>query len=266
MLRSEMTQIEQDATAVLEAVVRAEDQDEAGGMVYLEGPAIQKATDLSPLRLNQAVELLEDYGLADVEKFMGTAPFTFGMVRATSTGRQALQAAEEDALKEEAAKPGRPSADLAEPRGKKVFLVHGRDEGAREKVARVLERLGLEVVILAEQANEGRTLIEKFEANALDIGFAVVLLVAEDIGYMAGDTAPEAANRARQNVILELGYFMARLGRSRVAAVLGEGVEQPTDILGIAYIPLDREAAWRLRLAQELKTVGFDVDLNRLVM
>jgi predicted nucleotide-binding protein len=257
-----VTEIESDATTVLQALVRAEDEDAASGgsgVVYLEGPKLQEATELPPIRINRAVGFLEDYGMVDVEKFMGTAPFDFGMVRATSAGRHALQAAEEEAARQQT--PG----GTPMPTGQKVFLVHGRDDSVREKVARVLERLGLDVVILAEQANEGRTLIEKFEQNALDVGFAVVLLTADDVGHYKDEPRPSQANRARQNVILELGYFMAKLGRSRLVAMIAEGVEQPTDILGIAYLKLDPDAAWRLTLAQELRAAGWDVDLNRLV-
>jgi predicted nucleotide-binding protein len=75
---------------------------------------------------------------------------------------------------------------------------------------------------------------------------------------------PERPNRARQNVILELGYFIGKLGRSRVAVLLAPGTEQPSDILGIAYIPLDRDGAWRLLVGRELKAGGVEVDLNRL--
>lgn len=97
----------------------------------------------------------------------------------------------------------------------KVFVVHGHDEGARESTSRFLERLGLTPVILHEQASEGRTLIEKLEHYG-DVDFAVVLLTADDVG---GKSAAELSPRARQNVIWELGYFVARLGRSNVCAL-----------------------------------------------
>src|SRR5690606_12147790 len=87
---------------------------------------------------------------------------------------------------------------------RKIFIVHGHDDGAREAVARFLERIGLEAVILHEQANQGRTIIEKVVAHS-DVGFAVVLLTPDDEGCAKGGK-PEP--RARQNVLLELGYFI----------------------------------------------------------
>jgi predicted nucleotide-binding protein len=149
------------------------------------------------------------------------------------------------------------------PGGKQVFVIHGRDEGLRAQVARLLERLGLDAIILQEQEDRGRTVIEKFEDHALDVGFAVALLTPDDYGKGPDDEAwPEAPNRARQNVVLELGYFMGTLGRQRVAALFQNGTELPSDIHGVLYIPLD--ANWELRLAKEIKAAGLPVDLNNV--
>ena len=153
----------------------------------------------------------------------------------------------------------------AGPLPRRIFVVHGRDEGLREQVARVLERLDFEALILMEQPARGHTLIEKFEAGALEVGFAVVLLTPDDYGRGPDDAGwPEQPNRARQNVILELGYFMGRLGRSRVAALYREGTEIPSDIHGLVYVALDDRGAWRYRLGEELAAAGYAVDLNRL--
>jgi predicted nucleotide-binding protein len=142
----------------------------------------------------------------------------------------------------------------------KVFIVHGHDERARESVARFVERLGLDVVILHEQPNQGRTIIEKFETYA-EVSFAVVLLTPDDVGA-AQSTADQLNRRARQNVIFELGFFFGRLGRNRVCALYAEGVEFPSDIHGILYVPLDSPGAWKLQLAKEMKLAGLPIDLN----
>jgi predicted nucleotide-binding protein len=144
-----------------------------------------------------------------------------------------------------------------------VFVVHGRDESIKSQVARVLERLQFEVIILEEQPNRGQTVIEKFQQNSLHVDFAVVLMTADDRGAGPDETLPKQANRARQNVILELGYFMGALGRNRVAALIAPGIEQPSDILGIAYIPMDGDN-WKAHLAQELDAAGLQVDFNLL--
>jgi predicted nucleotide-binding protein len=107
---------------------------------------------------------------------------------------------------------------LENPR--EVFLVHGHDEATREKVARFLERLHLEPIILHEQPNRGRTVIEKFEDHS-KVCYAIVLLTPDDVGgpWKSNDRLP----RARQNVILEHGYFVGLLGRRHVCALTAEG-------------------------------------------
>ncbi len=141
-----------------------------------------------------------------------------------------------------------------------VFLVHGHDEAATESVARFLEKLDLHPIILHEQPSQGRTVIEKFEAHA-DVGFAVVLLTPDDVGGLA--SGGELKPRARQNAILELGYFIGRLGRSRVCALYVEGVEIPSDFHGVVYVPYDAAGGWRLKLASEIRAAGLPVDMNR---
>jgi predicted nucleotide-binding protein len=150
----------------------------------------------------------------------------------------------------------------SEPTGHRIFLVHGHDEAVIQTVARFLERLDQEVIILREQPNSGRTIIEKFEDYA-DVGFAVVILTGDDRGGTKDAKADDQKPRARQNVILELGYFLGRLGRDRVCVLYQEGVEIPSDYSGVLYTPLDKAGAWRLDLAKELKAAGLSVDMNK---
>ncbi len=145
--------------------------------------------------------------------------------------------------------------------GRSVFIVHGRDEGKKEAVARFLTALDLEPIILHEQPNRGRTVIEKFEAHA-DVSFAVVILTGDDSGGPSDKSEP-ARPRGRQNVVFELGYFVGRLGRKKVCTLYEEGVEIPSDFSGIVYVPLDASGAWRTLLARELKAAGFELDMNR---
>ena len=146
-------------------------------------------------------------------------------------------------------------------RGHRVFLVHGHDEAVLHEVARFLERLRQDVVVLREQPNQGQTIIEKFE-NYADVGFAVVLLTPDDRGGPVNVGCDGQQPRARQNVILELGYFLGRLGRNRVCALYREGVEIPSDYSGVLYIKLDEAGGWRLGLAKEMKAAELPVDMN----
>lgn len=147
--------------------------------------------------------------------------------------------------------------------GQEVFLVHGHDEASKESVSRFIEKLGFKAIILHEQPNAGRTIIEKFEDYS-NVGFAIVLLTPDDIGATR-DNATKKKPRARQNVILELGYFIAKLGRERVCALYKEEIELPSDIYGLLYVPLDMAGAWRLSLAKEMRHAGLPVDMNKAI-
>ena len=152
---------------------------------------------------------------------------------------------------------------LTTANSRKVFLVHGHNNEVKQTVARFLETLNLEVVILHEQLIKGRTVIENFEEYS-DVAFAVVLLTPDDFG--GSNSKRKTSNkRARQNVILELGYFIGRLGRERVCALHVEGVELPSDIKGVLYIAYDSSGGWHLKLAREIMAAGIEVDLNRIV-
>ena len=146
---------------------------------------------------------------------------------------------------------------------KQVFVVHGRDEGTKNIVARYLESLDLEPVILQEQPNEGRTIIEKFEEYA-QVGFAVVLCTPDDVGALTTEQE-RLSPRPRQNVVLELGFFLGAIGRKRVCAIVKGSVEVPSDYAGIIYIDLDDAGGWKMKLARELSRAGLSVDLNRLL-
>jgi len=146
----------------------------------------------------------------------------------------------------------------------RVFIVHGHNETARESVARLIRQLGLDPVILHEQPNRGKTIIEKFMEYS-DVGFSVVILTADDLGGKVGDPLDAYKLRARQNVILELGFFLGRIGRERVCALYEEGVEIPSDYDGVVFVPLDKSGGWRLLLGRELQAAGLDVDLNKII-
>jgi len=159
-------------------------------------------------------------------------------------------------------RPDAPVKAVPLPTKNSVFLVHGHDEGAMHGVARFLEQLGVAPVILQEQINRGMTVIEKFEDFADRAGFAVVLMTPDDYGYPVS-AEEEKKHRPRQNVVLELGYFAAKLGRERTFVLTKGSIEMPSDVLGLVYEPMDRSEGWKLKLARELKAAGFDVDFNR---
>lgn len=153
------------------------------------------------------------------------------------------------------------SVEVSLPMGRRVFLVHGHNDGLLHEVARFLEKLALEPIILREQPNGGRTIIEKF-VDYSDVAYAVVLLTPDDRG---GEKTVQFENqncRARQNVILELGYFLGKLSRNRVTALYQGEVEIPSDYAGVAFVKIDDQGAWRLELAREVKASGLTIDMN----
>jgi predicted nucleotide-binding protein len=139
-----------------------------------------------------------------------------------------------------------------------VFIVHGRDDSSKKVVYQFLTDLGLEPIILHEQTNKGRTIIEKFEDHSSNVKYAVVLLTPDDLGGLAAEPN-KTLPRARQNVVFEMGYFFGRFGRERVCALLSSEVERPSDIDGIMYIQLSQNEEWKSSLFRELKDAGLNI-------
>lgn len=146
----------------------------------------------------------------------------------------------------------------------KVFIVHGHDEQIKNQLEIFLSELSLEPIVLHRKADEGLTVIEKFEKHS-DVGYAFILLTPDDIGYPAvEENNPEGErrkeSRARQNVIFEFGYFVAKLGRKRVCCLYKEGVALPSDISGVIYKKIHstvEEVAFSI--LKDLKASGYMV-------
>jgi predicted nucleotide-binding protein len=134
-----------------------------------------------------------------------------------------------------------------------VFIVHGQNDSARSATVAFLSKVGLEGIVLHEQPNMGRHLLTKFIDEAELVTFAIVLMTDDDVGALKGFTL---APRARQNVILELGYFLSHLGQERVCALITPGLETPSDFDGIVYIRMDEAGMWQTELKRELLAAG----------
>ncbi len=144
---------------------------------------------------------------------------------------------------------------------RKVFIVHGHDDSMKLDIARFLEKLKLEPIILHEQANSGLTIIEKIEKYS-DVGYAIVLYSPCDVG--AKNTEGEKPRlRARQNVVFEHGYLISKLGRNKVSALVKDDIEKPGDISGVVYVDYD-DNNWTIKIAKELRECGYSIDLNLL--
>ena len=140
---------------------------------------------------------------------------------------------------------------------RKVFVVHGRDNEAKQEASRFIENLGLEAIILHEQANSGMTIIEKIERYTNDADYALVLYTACDQGRGHHEKKLHPKDRARQNVVFEHGYLMAKLGRNNVCSLRKGEIETPNDLSGVVYVDMDQAGAWKMQVAKELKACGY---------
>ncbi len=213
-----------------------------------------------------AVRRLEVTGL-----LRGLAPDQLGLL-AAAVEEEVAESAVHDAAGRWRQPGSRPSYDASSAQSTAqpavnaagpIFVVHGHNHASLHLTVRVLERsTGREVIVLHEKANAGRTILEKFEDHAASAAFAVVLLTADDEGAVVGSASPQ--KRARQNVIFELGFFLGQLGRERVAVLVDEGVEKPSDISGLVYIALDSAGAWKSALGRELEAASITVNYARM--
>ncbi len=162
--------------------------------------------------------------------------------------------------------PGAPTPqNLALLQPERIFIVYGHDTVAREQLELLLRRLKLEPVILANMVAEGQTIIEMLEKHRASVKYACVLLTPDDEGHKR-DCPNDKKFRARQNVVLELGMFLATLGRKRVAILHKGEVELPSDIHGLVYIPFQKHVSEvKQRLAAELQEAGFHINIKDLL-
>lgn len=143
----------------------------------------------------------------------------------------------------------------------KVFIVHGHDELAIAQISEILRKLGLEPIVLRDEPSQGDTIIEKIERLSNEVSFGVILYTACDVG---GKTPDQLKSRARQNVVLEHGYLMARLGRENTMALVKDKVETPSDISGLVYTQMDEHGVWQYKLVEELKASGYSVSKDSI--
>ncbi|MBD5160788.1 MAG: DNA-binding protein [Oscillibacter sp.] len=181
-----------------------------------------------------------------------------GKINCFNTGKYSVQGKAQDEVR--AVLEGKPQND-----NRKIFVVYGHDDIARTQLEALLRRWDLEPIILDQQASGGQTIIEKLEEYGADVGYAIILATPDDEGKAKTETSYKA--RVRQNVVLELGMFLAKLGRERVAILLKEATdfEKPSDIHGLVYIPFQNKVdEVSINLIRELSRQGYMIDPTRI--
>lgn len=142
--------------------------------------------------------------------------------------------------------------------GTNVFIIHGHDDHLKVEVQLLMMRAGVRSLVLHEAPDKGRHTLDKLLEETKDAGYAIALLTPDDL-------AENGTNRARQNVILEIGYFLGQLGKARVRMLIKEGVEIPSDLHGVLYQKYDMNGAWKSKLMKEMQAVGIFVDMQAVI-
>jgi predicted nucleotide-binding protein len=151
---------------------------------------------------------------------------------------------------------------LSMRKGKPILFLHGRDETARQTVSRYFEAIGVAPLVLREATvGDAASAGEELARLAAQAKFAVVLLTPDEVGYPAGQPG-EKRSRPAQTLVLELGYIAAKLGTDKVLVLTQGNLDIPTNVLGINIVVIDNHEGWKMRLARELRSAGFQIDLN----
>lgn len=180
------------------------------------------------------------------------------------------------------------------PRSRRVFIVHGRDEENKNALKEMLVRWGFDPIILSEQPNKGRHLLEKLLVHTSDVGFVFVLMTPDDVATtredfgklvvavfsdivreVAGGALPDSADllrrlreifrpRVRQNVMFEYGLCVGSLRKENVCVLVGsDGLEIPSDVLGYGYLRFEKTVSeCEPQIRCELEAAGYDVAKN----
>jgi predicted nucleotide-binding protein len=156
------------------------------------------------------------------------------------------------------ANPDIETSNLEKVVGNTVFVIHGHDESLKNEVKLLLINAGVNHIVLHEQPDKGRTIIDKLLEESTASNYAIAL-------FSPDDKTEQGEKRARQNVVLEVGYFLGKLGKERVRLLVKDKIEIPSDLQGILYEPFDTSGSWKTRILKELMAVGIYVDLQNAI-
>lgn len=158
------------------------------------------------------------------------------------------------------------STDSPKMMNRNVFVVYGHDVHCKTALEALLRRWELKPFILDQLPSEGQTIIEKLESTTGKCSFGIILATPDDMGHRVGHE-DEKQYRARQNVVLEMGMLLAKLGRKRIAILVKEqtDMERPSDISGLMYIPFkDSIDDAKVMLFKELNQAGIPISSDKL--
>jgi len=151
--------------------------------------------------------------------------------------------------------------------GRRIFVVSGADDEMKHALTGALTRLSLIPVVLCEEPSQGKKIVENFSRVYTDVVFAVVLLSPDDFAYPKNEAATKRKLRPQQDVVLELGFLLGKLGKANVLVFFRESAnfEIPTDFEGIKVTAFDDRDSWKLALIRELTNCGYNVNPDRIL-
>jgi predicted nucleotide-binding protein len=151
---------------------------------------------------------------------------------------------------------------LSVRKAKPILFLHGRDETVRQTVSRYFEAIGVAPLVLRDATvTDSATAAEELARLSAQAKFAVVLLTPDDVGYSVGQPG-EKRSRPAQTLVLELGYITAKLGADKILVLTHGNLDIATNVLGLNTVAVDHYEGWKMRLARELRSAGFHIDLN----
>lgn len=150
------------------------------------------------------------------------------------------------------ANPEHETRTLKNNNNQTVFIIHGHDEVVKTEVKDLLTTAKVPNIILHQEMDKSRHVLTKFLDNASKAGYAVAILTPDDL-------TAEGYYRARQNVILEIGYFIGVLGIDRVRMLVKDNIDIPSDLSGILYEKYTEDHEWKDRLLKEIEASGIYV-------
>jgi predicted nucleotide-binding protein len=150
---------------------------------------------------------------------------------------------------------------------RRIIVVSGADSEMKQALTGALTRLSLMPLVMREEPSQGKKIVENYSRDYSDVAFAVVLLSPDDFAYGKNETATKRKLRPRQDVVLELGFLVGKLGKGNVLAFFIESpnFETPTDFEGIKFTPFDDRDSWKLALIRELRDCGYNIDADRIL-
>lgn len=221
-----------------------------GGLIYLE--ARSKRQEKFIAGIPHTITMLESL-ISRLEDRRN------GLAKSQSATKPVAKTARPEAVVTKTTPPAQIAEIVELPRRlmtHRVCVIHGQNDALKNAVSDYLQKLGLEPVVLHKQPSGERNIMEKIEILP-EVDYAVVLLTDDD--FVQTGKSSRGGKALSRNVLFELGYYIGRLGKSRVCALYKGHNKPPRDYEGISCLTISDNQVWRRLLGMELKEAGFEI-------